>query len=140
MVEHNEIEMVEHNEIIENKGIPMQILRNATNNFGSVYRCTLQDGRNIAVKKMNNPVFVCKGLNKFKSEVIVLTREMTGCWSISTCPKDLVQSSKHNEIEMAEHNEIEMAEHNEIKMVEHNEIIENKAIPMQILRDATNNF
>ncbi|XP_018479035.1 receptor-like kinase TMK2 [Raphanus sativus] len=169
MAEHNKIEMVEHNEIIENKGIPMQILRDATNNFrvenllgeggfGSVYRGTLQDGRNVAVKKMN--IFVGKSLNEFKSEVIVLTRvhHRNLVSSLSTISelkvisisqhgsgrcfvrntlfwkllKDLVQSSEHNEIEMAEHNEIEMAEHNEI--------IENKAIPLQILRDTTNNF
>ncbi|XP_048621884.1 receptor-like kinase TMK2 [Brassica napus] len=71
MAEHNEIEMaedhvemVDHSKIIENKAIPMQILRDATSNFGvenllgeggfgSVYRGTLQDGREIAVKKMN---------------------------------------------------------------------------------------
>ncbi|CAN7082252.1 unnamed protein product [Brassica oleracea var. botrytis] len=92
MAVHNEIEMakhhvemVDHSEIIENKAIPMQILRDATNNFGvenllgesgfgSVYRGTLQDGREIAVKKMNQSAIVGKGLKEFKSEVTVLTR------------------------------------------------------------------
>ncbi|KAF8098386.1 hypothetical protein N665_0268s0055 [Sinapis alba] len=87
MVEHNEIEMVEHNEIelVENKAIPIQTLRDATNDFavdnllgeggfGSVYRGTLQDGREIAVKKMNHPVTAGKGLSEFKSEVTVLTK------------------------------------------------------------------
>lgn len=79
MAEHNEIEMVEleHNEIVENKAIPMQILRDATNNFGvenllgeggfgSVYRGTLQDGREIVVKKMNQSATAGKGLKEFK--------------------------------------------------------------------------
>ncbi|CAN7119933.1 unnamed protein product [Brassica rapa subsp. narinosa] len=85
MPEHSEIDMAEHNEIIENKAIPMQILRVATNNFGvenllggggfgSVYRGTLQDGREIAVKKMNQADFAGKGLKEFESEVTVLTK------------------------------------------------------------------
>nr|VDC84070.1 unnamed protein product [Brassica rapa] len=85
MREHHEITMAEHNEIIENKAIPMQILRVATNNFGvenllggggfgSVYRGTLQDGRDIAVKKMDQADFAGKGLKEFESEVTVLTK------------------------------------------------------------------
>ncbi|CAN6968123.1 unnamed protein product [Brassica oleracea var. botrytis] len=93
MAEHNEIEMaedhvemVDHSKIIENKAIPMQILRDATSNFGvenllgeggfgSVYRGTLQDGREIAVKKMNQSAIAGKGLKEFKSEVAVLNQE-----------------------------------------------------------------
>ncbi|CAF2031864.1 unnamed protein product [Brassica oleracea] len=92
MAEHNEIEMaeqhvemVDHSKIIENKAIPMQILIDATNNFGvenllgeggfgSVYRGTLQDGRGIAVKKMNQSAIAGKGLKEFKSEVTVLNQ------------------------------------------------------------------
>ncbi|CAN6971650.1 unnamed protein product [Brassica rapa subsp. trilocularis] len=92
MVEHNEIEMaehhiemVDHSKIIENKAIPMQILRAATNNFevenllgeggfGTVYRGTRQDGREIAVKKINQSTIAGKCLKEFKSEVTVLTR------------------------------------------------------------------
>ncbi|KAF3597786.1 hypothetical protein DY000_02027847 [Brassica cretica] len=92
MVVHNEIEMaephvemVDHSEIIENKAIPLQILRDAKINFGienllgesgfgSVYRGTLQDGREIVVKKMNQSTIAGKGLKEFKSKVIVLTR------------------------------------------------------------------
>ncbi|KAH0872161.1 hypothetical protein HID58_069523, partial [Brassica napus] len=82
---HNKIEMVDQSEIIENKAIPMQILKDATNNFGvenllgeggfgSVYRGTLQYGREIAVKKINQSTIAGKGLKEFKSEVTVLTR------------------------------------------------------------------
>ncbi|KAG2243196.1 hypothetical protein Bca52824_094960 [Brassica carinata] len=85
MAEHNKIEMVDQSEIIENKAIPMQILKDATNNFGvenllgeggfgSVYRGTLQYGREIAVKKINQSTIAGKGLKEFKSEVTVLTR------------------------------------------------------------------
>ncbi|KAL0763705.1 hypothetical protein Bca101_079856 [Brassica carinata] len=79
------VEMVDHSKIIENKAIPMQILIDATNNFGvenllgeggfgSVYRGTLQDGRGIAVKKMNQSAIAGKGLKEFKSEVTVLNQ------------------------------------------------------------------
>ena len=88
MAEHNEIEMaehhvemVDHSKIIENKAIPMQILRAATNNFGvenllgeGGFGCTHQDGREIAVKKINQSTIAGKGLKEFKSEVTVLTR------------------------------------------------------------------
>ncbi|CAH8329593.1 unnamed protein product [Eruca vesicaria subsp. sativa] len=85
IVEHNEIEIVEHNDFVENKVIPIQTLRDATNNFrvdhllgeggfGSVYRGTLQDGRDIAVKKMNTSGTATKGISEFKSEVTFLTR------------------------------------------------------------------
>lgn len=66
--------------------IPIQILREATNNFsegnilgkggfGTVYKGELHDGTKIAVKRMQSTGFVDqKGQSEFTSEIAVLTR------------------------------------------------------------------
>jgi len=66
--------------------IPIQILREVTNNFseeniigkggfGTVYRGELHDGTKIAVKRMQSTGFVDqKGLSEFTSEITVLTK------------------------------------------------------------------
>ncbi|KAL0460445.1 UNVERIFIED_CONTAM: Receptor-like kinase TMK4 [Sesamum latifolium] len=65
--------------------IPIDILREATDNFnenyilgkggfGVVYRGQLHDGTRIAVKRMESSFITDKGLNEFKSEIEVLTK------------------------------------------------------------------
>ncbi|KAK2635525.1 hypothetical protein Ddye_030317 [Dipteronia dyeriana] len=64
--------------------IPIQVLRNTTDNFseekilgrggfGTVYKGELQDGTKIAVKRMEVGVVSDKGLAEFKSEIAVLS-------------------------------------------------------------------
>ncbi|KAJ7559545.1 hypothetical protein O6H91_04G090300 [Diphasiastrum complanatum] len=65
--------------------ISIQVLRSATNNFsedrilgrggfGVVYKGVLDDGTNIAVKRMEAAVVSSKGLNEFQAEIAVLTK------------------------------------------------------------------
>ncbi|ESQ53375.1 hypothetical protein EUTSA_v10027392mg [Eutrema salsugineum] len=80
-------ESSELNEIVEsdNKAIPMQILRDATDDFrdsnivgrggfGEVYKGKLLDGIEVAVKRMSQSFIRGKGIDEFRSEVTVLTR------------------------------------------------------------------
>lgn len=64
--------------------IDIEVLRQATDNFsentivgkggfGVVHRGQLQDGTNIAVKRMESSAVSSKGLNEFKAEIEVLT-------------------------------------------------------------------
>ncbi|KAL3525042.1 hypothetical protein ACH5RR_013414 [Cinchona calisaya] len=64
---------------------PIQLLKNVTNNFceenilgkggfGTVYKGILNDGTEIAVKRMESGVLSGKGLNEFRSEIAVLTK------------------------------------------------------------------
>ncbi|KAK7308637.1 hypothetical protein VNO77_42256 [Canavalia gladiata] len=68
-----------------NMVISIQVLREVTNNFsegnilgkggfGTVYKGELQDGTNIAVKRMESGMVGEKGLSEFKSEIAVLTK------------------------------------------------------------------
>ncbi|PSS13382.1 Receptor protein kinase [Actinidia chinensis var. chinensis] len=65
--------------------ISIQVLKNVTNNFsqenilgrggfGTVYKGGLDDGTQIAVKRMESGVVSEKGLDEFKSEIAVLTK------------------------------------------------------------------
>ncbi|XP_010462912.1 PREDICTED: receptor-like kinase TMK2 [Camelina sativa] len=65
--------------------ISIQVLRDATDNFdeknilgrggfGIVYKGELHDGTKIAVKRMEPSIISGKGLDEFKSEIVVLTR------------------------------------------------------------------
>ncbi|CAA0820673.1 Leucine-rich repeat protein kinase family protein [Striga hermonthica] len=65
--------------------IPIEVLREATNNFnenavlgkggfGIVYRGQLHDGTQIAVKRMESSMLSDKGLHEFKAEIEVLTK------------------------------------------------------------------
>ncbi|KAL5702763.1 hypothetical protein ACHQM5_027936 [Ranunculus cassubicifolius] len=65
--------------------IPIKILRHVTNNFspenivgrggfGVVYKGTLHDGTEIAVKRMESTVLTQKGLDEFEAEIAVLTK------------------------------------------------------------------
>ncbi|KAI3896567.1 hypothetical protein MKW92_043236 [Papaver armeniacum] len=65
--------------------IPIQVLRNVTNNFsqenilgqggfGTVYKGKLDDGTRIAVKRREGGVMSGKGLHEFMSEIAVLTK------------------------------------------------------------------
>uniref|UniRef100_A0A2C9WCC6 Protein kinase domain-containing protein n=1 Tax=Manihot esculenta TaxID=3983 RepID=A0A2C9WCC6_MANES len=65
--------------------IPIQVLRDATNNFseknilgkggfGVVYKGELHDGTKVAVKRMGSRVTNRDGLTEFKSEIAVLTK------------------------------------------------------------------
>ncbi|KAF8107970.1 hypothetical protein N665_0116s0167 [Sinapis alba] len=69
----------------ENPAISIQILRDATDDFneknilgrggfGIVYKGELQNGKTIAVKRMESSVISGKGLDEFKSEIAVLTK------------------------------------------------------------------
>ncbi|OAY29338.1 receptor protein kinase TMK1 [Manihot esculenta] len=68
-----------------NMVIPIQVLRNVTDNFseenilgtggfGTVYKGELHDGTKITVKRMGSGVVSEKGLIEFKSEIAVLTK------------------------------------------------------------------
>ncbi|MCD9643244.1 hypothetical protein HAX54_030542 [Datura stramonium] len=68
-----------------NVTIPVELLREATNNFneenilgrggfGVVYKGKLHDGTEIAVKRMEASLSSNKGLNEFKAEIEVLTK------------------------------------------------------------------
>ncbi|CAN4093301.1 unnamed protein product [Withania somnifera] len=68
-----------------NVTIPVELLRQATNNFdeenilgrggfGIVYKGKLHDGTEIAVKRMEASIASNKGLNEFKAEIEVLTK------------------------------------------------------------------
>ncbi|XP_010485099.1 PREDICTED: receptor-like kinase TMK2 [Camelina sativa] len=70
---------------LENRAFPLQILKDATNDFshsnivgrggfGVVYKGTLQDGIEVAIKRMEQPVIGGKGADDFRSEVRVLTK------------------------------------------------------------------
>jgi kinase len=74
-----------HRRIATNMIIPIQVLRQATNNFsesnilgtgcfGMVYKGELDGGRMIVVKRMAAEMVGYKGLNEFKSEMGVLTK------------------------------------------------------------------
>ncbi|KAJ8558275.1 hypothetical protein K7X08_005041 [Anisodus acutangulus] len=68
-----------------NVTIPVELLREATNNFneenilgrggfGIVYKGKLHDGTEIAVKRMEASIASNKGLNEFRAEIEVLTK------------------------------------------------------------------
>ncbi|XP_058206200.1 receptor-like kinase TMK4 [Rhododendron vialii] len=68
-----------------NVAIPIEVLREVTNNFsddnilgrggfGVVYRGQLQDGTQIAVKRMEAMVSSSKGLSEFQAEIAVLSK------------------------------------------------------------------
>ncbi|KAL3850439.1 hypothetical protein ACJIZ3_012321 [Penstemon smallii] len=68
-----------------NVTIPVEVLREVTNNFsednvigkggfGIVYKGKLHDGTRIAVKRMESSLINNKGLNEFKAEIEVLTK------------------------------------------------------------------
>jgi serine/threonine protein kinase len=65
--------------------ISVQVLRKVTNNFapenelghggfGTVYKGELEDGTNLAVKRMEGGVISSKGLDEFQAEIAVLSK------------------------------------------------------------------
>ncbi|XP_010474163.1 PREDICTED: receptor-like kinase TMK2 [Camelina sativa] len=70
---------------LENRAFPLQVLKNATDDFshrnivgrggfGVVYKGILQDGLEVAIKRMEQPVIGGIGADDFRSEVRLLTK------------------------------------------------------------------